>query len=182
MDSPTGPATDALDEAGARARLSWSVTTSVSNPPAPPRPNLFATSRRFFHLSAAERRNWQRAWWRLLVADLALRLRPTRTLERALAEPTLSRSASASEGDALVRAVASAANHHLWPMRCLPRSIALQRLLAARGLAARVRIGVRKEGGKLSAHAWVEVGGQALGEPEPVEARFVPLVEAGEKR
>jgi hypothetical protein len=138
------------------------VTTSLSNPPAPPRPSLFAGSRRFFGLPAAERRNWRRAWWRLLAADLALRLRPTRALERALA--------------------ASAAAHHVWPMRCLPRSIALQQLLATRGVPARLRIGVRKESGGLTAHAWVEVGGQAVGEPEPVEARFLPLVGTGEAR
>ena len=60
---------------------------------------------------------------------------------------------------------------------CLPRSLVLQRFLVQRGLPAVLRIGVRREGGQIAGHAWVEVAGQPVGEPEDVEARFVPLVE-----
>ena len=65
-------------------------------------------------------------------------------------------------------------------MGCLPRSIALQRLLADRGVTARLRVGVRKEGAELHAHAWVESAGRVVGEAEPVEARFLPLLDASE--
>lgn len=60
---------------------------------------------------------------------------------------------------------------------CLPRSLVLQRFLVQRGLPAVLRIGVRREGGEIAGHAWVEVAGQPVGEPEDVEARFVPLLE-----
>ncbi len=61
---------------------------------------------------------------------------------------------------------------------CLPRSLVLQRFLIHRGLPAVLRIGVRRDGGQIAGHAWVEVAGRAVGEPENVEARFVPLVES----
>lgn len=59
---------------------------------------------------------------------------------------------------------------------CLPRSLVLQRLLVQRGLPAELRIGVRRERGQIAGHAWVEVAGKAVGEPEDVETRFVPLL------
>jgi hypothetical protein len=45
--------------------------------------------------------------------------------------------------------------------RCLMRSLVLLGLLAKRGIAATLVIGVRTEGGFL-AHAWLELGGVAL--------------------
>jgi hypothetical protein len=51
---------------------------------------------------------------------------------------------------------------------CLPQSLALQWLLARRGIAARVCIGVRVTGAPFPAHAWVEIDGrsEARGEGE----------------
>lgn len=61
---------------------------------------------------------------------------------------------------------------------CLPRSLVLQRFLVHRGLPAVLRIGVRGggEGNQIAGHAWVEVHGKAVGEPEDVAARFMPLL------
>lgn len=59
---------------------------------------------------------------------------------------------------------------------CLPRSLVLQRFLIHRGVPAELRIGVRRENGQIAGHAWVEVEGAPVGEPEDVEARFVPLL------
>lgn len=59
---------------------------------------------------------------------------------------------------------------------CLPRSLVLQRFLVKRGLPAMLRIGVRRENGEIAGHAWVEVAGQAVGEPEDVQSRFLPLL------
>ncbi len=139
----------------------------------------------FLALPGLERRLLFEAWWRLLSAALRLRLAPRRTLAQALlpgAAPAVGAAVGeaipASAGDAAL-AVARAAGHHLWPMTCLPRSLALQRMLARRGIAASLAIGVRREGGDagmIAAHAWVEVGGQAVGEPEAVEERFRPLL------
>ncbi len=79
----------------------------------------------------------------------------------------------------LALAVARAAAHHLRPMTCLPRALALQRMLAQRGIPSVLRIGVRKEAATFTAHAWVEVEGRALGEPEAIEERFRALLPLG---
>jgi hypothetical protein len=132
-------------------------------------------ARRFWARSPYQRRLWLRAWWTLLSADLRLRLSPARALARALADSGGGGAADARAAE-IAHAVASAAAHHLWPMRCLPRSLALSDLLRGLGVAARVRIGVRNHPGALAAHAWVEVAGVAVGEPEAIEDRFLPLV------
>lgn len=134
---------------------------------------------RFLALAPDERRRWIAAWFALLAADLHLRLAPAGALRSALAPPRErpGRRADREAARDLARAVASAAAHHLWPMSCLPRSLALWRLLRTRGIAARLRIGVRRESG-LAAHAWVEVDDLPISEPQAIAERFLPLAEA----
>ncbi len=55
---------------------------------------------------------------------------------------------------------------------CLRQALLLQWLLRRRGLAAELRIGVRKQDAALDAHAWVELDGVALGEPDLAHAKF----------
>jgi hypothetical protein len=57
-------------------------------------------------------------------------------------------------------------------MTCLRRSLVLQKMLSKRGIATELKIGVRKEAGQLSAHAWVEYQGKSLGEIERVNEQF----------
>lgn len=47
---------------------------------------------------------------------------------------------------------------------CLTRSLVLTRVLRSRGVPCRLRVGVRKQDGRLEAHAWVECDGQPLAE------------------
>jgi hypothetical protein len=74
------------------------------------------------------------------------------------------RSAVASRRLAVL--VAAAAPALPGTSRCLPRAIALEALLLGAGRSAELRIGVapRYAGGRLDAHAWVEVDGVALDE------------------
>jgi len=58
---------------------------------------------------------------------------------------------------------------------CLDRSLALCWLLHRRGIAARLRIGARKDGTRLEAHAWVESDGVPLNEADPEHRHFVPF-------
>jgi Transglutaminase-like superfamily len=51
-------------------------------------------------------------------------------------------------------------------LHCLPRSLALSRVLARRGVATTLRIGVRTVDGELRAHAWVEWHGRPLNDDE----------------
>lgn len=72
----------------------------------------------------------------------------------------------------LERGVARAARC-VWPRpACLGRALVLQRLLAAEGVAASLRFGVRRPDDALRAHAWVEVDGRALG----AAPQFLPLL------
>ncbi len=71
--------------------------------------------------------------------------------------------------------VKAAARHHLFSFACLPRALVLQRLLTRRGWESRLRIGVRPGGGSVHAHAWVECGGQPLGEDPGALEDFATL-------
>lgn len=128
----------------------------------------------FRALSREDRRSLGRAWVYLLVADLALRVLPVHRVG-ALLRRLGGRSRREISADRLARLVGIAGRHHLRPMTCLPRSLALQALLRRHGIEADLRIGVRREAGELRAHAWIEQAGSPLGEPEDVELRFEPL-------
>lgn len=125
-------------------------------------------------LGREDRGSFVRAWAYLLAADLALRVLPIPRVETLLRRLG---GRSRREGDIcrLARLVGAASRHHLWPMACLPRSLALQALLRRHGIETDLRIGVRREAGGLRAHAWIEQAGSPVGEPADVELRFQAL-------
>jgi len=59
---------------------------------------------------------------------------------------------------------------------CMPRALIGQWLLQRQGIAVDLRIGVRRDLDGLKAHAWLECGGQPIGEPEELLGRYAPLV------
>jgi hypothetical protein len=73
------------------------------------------------------------------------------------------------------RIVSMAAGVHLVPITCLPRALVLRRMLSRRGIPAQLRIGMNKSSTKIFAHAWVEVQGEMIGEPEDIAERFIIL-------
>jgi transglutaminase superfamily protein len=76
-------------------------------------------------------------------------------------------SASLNKQIALTAHMVNAADRHgLVHPSCLVKSLALWWLLGWHGIPSQLRVGVRKEGGNLEAHAWVEREGIALNEPE----------------
>jgi transglutaminase superfamily protein len=86
--------------------------------------------------------------------------------------------------DRVARLVDIAARHSPVRVGCLPRALALQWLLRRRGIEADLRLGVRKEGDRLDAHAWVEHAGTPLMEAPGVAQRFAPfdpLAKAGSR-
>lgn len=117
-------------------------------------------------------------WVLLLGADLALRLLPFRLVERLAAPPARRLELPPEAAGAWVirmhRLVGIAARRHLYPMTCLRRSLVLRWLLGRAGIPTALRLGVRREGKALEAHAWVEYAGQPVGEPEDLE-RYTPL-------
>ena len=70
------------------------------------------------------------------------------------------------------RMVLAAARYSLLPSTCLERSLCLWWLLARQNIATQFRIGVKKDGEKFAAHAWVERDGVAIGEPESSHLHF----------
>jgi hypothetical protein len=65
-----------------------------------------------------------------------------------------------------VRMVRAAVRHGLGHPSCLQESMTIWWLLARQGISSELRIGVRKQGERFEAHAWVEREGVALNEPE----------------
>lgn len=87
------------------------------------------------------------------------------------------------DGDVSVRAlrvaclVHAAARHGPFRATCLPISLTLHRLLQERGIGANLRLGVRKAGGRLEAHAWIERDGEPLMEPPKIGERYAAFDE-----
>lgn len=65
-----------------------------------------------------------------------------------------------------VRMIAAAARR--WPLKatCLPQSFALWWHLRELGIDSELRIGVKKNDGRLDAHAWVEWQGRILNDSD----------------
>lgn len=135
-----------------------------------------------FSLPPGERALLALAWLWLLVADLALRVLPLPRVRRLLAPRSTAMATSLSGGVVPVERLAGlvdiAARHHLYPMTCLRRALVLQRWLRQRGLAADLQIGVRREGSRLWAHAWVEHSGKPITETGEAGA-FTSLLGSG---
>jgi hypothetical protein len=71
--------------------------------------------------------------------------------------------------------IAVVARHHPARARCLQRSLVLHRWLRQEGLPSYLRIGVRKDGSALRAHAWVELDGYVVNDLPAAVAAFQPL-------
>ena len=140
------------------------------------------------------RRNWEQwldlaPWERLLLVRLVLLLpaigaalhlldfKRTRDLlarfaHSSEAPPAAEDAAMADIAHRIARLVGIAANHGPYRATCLRQSLALWWLLRRRGIPAELRIGVRKDGGELQAHAWVEHQGQALNDMQRTTAAY----------
>jgi hypothetical protein len=80
------------------------------------------------------------------------------------------------EARRLSLAMVRAARFGVFRPQCLARSVALSRMLSAHGISGGVvRVGVRRNDGEFLAHAWVELGGETLGDADEHVGTFVPL-------
>lgn len=122
------------------------------------------------------------AWWGLLYFSLVIKrtsfdrldeqLKFTGSTEAALSDPL-------PFAWRLQKLVYLASRLHRPGMTCLVRACTLQRMLCRRGIPSALRIGMNRSGDAISAHAWVEVRGQAVGEPEDIGDRFSVLENQG---
>src|SRR5579859_3587909 len=73
------------------------------------------------------------------------------------------------------RMVRAVARHGIGNPSCLEESLVLLHLLARQGIAAQLRIGVKKNVAQFEAHAWVECNGAALNETEALHDHYAPF-------
>lgn len=118
----------------------------------------------FRRLTRAERRVVIDALALTIVAVPAARLLPVRRAV-SLAASALPRRRGASAVDPARVAVLADAAAGVVTRWCLARALVVQGVLAARGEAAHVVLGVARAGQALRAHAWVEQRGVALVPP-----------------
>jgi hypothetical protein len=107
------------------------------------------------------------AWSLLGLTRLAILLLPFRLVRRALGEhrdPRAGATAAPLDDEALVRAarigatVQLAARHTPWRSECYPQALTARMLLGIARVPHVVSFGVRRDGGRLVAHAWVHAG------------------------
>jgi len=130
-------------------------------------------------LSPAQRLAFVQAWCLLPLVWVGLRVWRLPRLHarlaagtRALATPSATQMAHArAVGDA----VNAAARHTPFPATCLSRSLLLVWMLARRGVAGELRLGVQLNSGQLAAHAWVECAGQPVNDRPDVASAYAPF-------
>lgn len=127
--------------------------------------------RRFSSLERPARWVFLRAAALLPLVSLSLRLRGFRKTQAFLEKflPPSSRPADisvSSSANLTVRMVRAAVRTGIGHPTCLDESLAIWWLLGRQGIRSELKVGVRKEGEKFEAHAWVERDGMALNEPE----------------
>jgi hypothetical protein len=133
--------------------------------------------RRFSALERPTRGLFLRAAALLPLISLSLRLRGFRKtqafLQKLLSLPSHTvKISTSSSADLTVRMVRAAVRNSPGHPTCLDESLALWWLLGRQGVRSDLRIGVRKDGEKFEAHAWVERDGVALNEPEAEHQHF----------
>ena len=128
----------------------------------------------FHNLTAMQKRTLLAAWLWLPLFWLGLRVLGLPRFQACLLK-TPARSASPLALPVIRgfgEATNIAARHSLFPATCLTRSLLLGCLLRRRGVASKLRIGVRLIQGTLNAHAWVECDGVPVNDSPDVSAQF----------
>lgn len=148
---------------------------------------MITALRRFRALSRLERRMFVRGVILLPAAACALRFFPLRDV-LCLMGPRSMRRRLATEGkheetrglvEAAQRMTEAASRYGVVRGNCLSKSIVLWRLLRRAGVPASVRLGGCKEDRQFAAHAWVELDGRVINDPDTTRRFFVPLQRAG---
>src|SRR5438034_2068867 len=144
---------------------------------------MWARLRRFRALPRPAKGIFLRAAFLLPLITISLRLRGFRSTQRFLQsflspEKDVPPDAAAESYVKLTsRIVLAAARNSPIRSTCLERSLSLWWLLARQSIETQIRIGVRKDSGKFEAHAWVERGGVAIGEPEASHSHYAAFAE-----
>lgn len=143
---------------------------------------MLSRLRRYRALAPEDRRVLVLAAGLLPLAALSLRIgglrRAQAIMDRCLPLAPRGPGAGAAVAERLALLVAAAARHGPFKAKCLPVALAARGMLRRRGLAAELRIGVRKVGSRLDAHAWLEHEGTPLAQGGDVRASFAAFGDA----
>jgi hypothetical protein len=144
--------------------------------------------RGFWRLKPSERRIVLEAAAALSATWAGVRLLGFRRWNATIERSTLEKSAEADRRNAsgvnpstidMASVIATrldlAARNMFFRTNCLERSLALQWMLRRRGIATDLRIGARKESELFEAHAWIELDGVVLNDPEEGHLHFAPF-------
>ena len=123
-------------------------------------------------------------WLLLVLMRLALRLLGYRRCLSLLHRLSPGTAALSSEPAPRARELAlrieQAGSHWLWKRiycpRCFERSLLLWWILRLQHIESEIRFGARREGEKITAHAWVEQNGEVLNDTTDVSSRYQPIV------
>lgn len=137
--------------------------------------DLVREFRRLRQLQPSQRRDVLVAAALLTLFWLALRVPGLPLLRRRADTSATGRPASPADSRRakdLAHIVNATAMRAFGPGQCLTRSLSLQWMLRRRGIASQLRIGVRRTGANLSAHAWVECAGEPVNDDVSVGAHY----------
>jgi hypothetical protein len=120
----------------------------------------------------------------LPLVDISLRAsgygRTRQRMQRIFLRPSgapLSTISSERLVEPMARGVSLAGRRSLWPTSCLRQALLLHVLLARKGIASDLKIGVRAgEAGGVDAHAWVERDGRVLIGGEHASQQYASLI------
>jgi len=143
---------------------------------------MIRASRKFLTLPQAERWLLVQAMAALPLVTLALMTVGFRRCHLGLAQLALITGCGVLTGpSACLRAsrtgwlVRVASTHGLVRGNCLAQSMTVWWLLRRQGISAELRIGVRKQHGRLEAHAWAEHQRRVLNDNADIGRRFSPF-------
>lgn len=125
-------------------------------------------------------------WWRMWLGQVALlralrdvRDRPQGELTRkhqAAGQPRPVSPSERARARLTVLGVTRAAAYGLFTPTCLVKSMAITRRLEDEGIpGALLRVGVARRNGQFVAHAWVELGGEVIGDDASSVERYEPM-------
>ena len=131
--------------------------------------------RRFRRLSRDDQRVAVTALTLLPVVVGARRILPWSSLSRLIARPSPHSAVDIRHASQIAVLVDSVIRRAPLPINCLDRSLLLLLTLRGAGLAGELRIGVRRTGSRLEAHAWVEHASRVLNDSAEVQSIYAPL-------
>lgn len=148
-------------------------------------PEALGPWRRWWRLSGAEKRMVLVLAWRMAWVDASLRLRGVKRTRRWLLRGIPPRAAvpvspaSVAAAQRIAALAAMVGRRELGQASCLRQALVVEQWLRRRGLAAELRVGVRRDPATgFDAHAWVELGGVALGQ---ARLQHTPVADAAER-